>query len=219
MEQYRELAKLMRALAHPVRLQILAILSWEPARVSDLIELTRRRQAYVSQHLALLREAGLLTCCREGLNVRYSLTKPAVVQVIQAASRYLGLELPEVRNETSQREYLNEVWYGIPREQIDWHPMVVVERCIGCGVCAISCRRDVFAFDYEQNWPVVVAPAMCTVGCMTCATICVQDVVEFPSPGSLRHAILQNKMLRQAKDLLWAGREKYDIKLRLAMAG
>lgn len=219
MERYRKQAKLMRAFAHPVRLQILVILGVKPACVGKIIELTGRRQAYISQHLALLREAGLIACAREGLNVRYSLTKPAVMQVIDAAGRYLGSELPEMRTDSSQGEDLSEVWYGIPREQIDWRPTIVIERCNGCGVCAISCQQEVYAFDYEQNQPVVVAPRQCTVGCTTCATICVQDAIEFPSMKYLRQMIQQNKFLRQAKDLLWAGREKYDIKLRLATAG
>lgn len=219
MERYKQQAKLMRVLAHPVRLQILAILGVKPACVGDIVELTGRRQASISQQLALMREAGLVNCSREGSNVRYSLAQPVVMQVIEAASRYLGFDLPGVRNEANQSEYLGDVWYGIPREQIEWRPTVVVERCVGCGACAISCRRDVYAFDYEQNRPVVVAPAMCTVGCMTCATICAQDAVEFPSIGYIRQKIRQVKLLRQAKEQLRAGRKKYDVKLRQATAG
>jgi DNA-binding transcriptional ArsR family regulator/NAD-dependent dihydropyrimidine dehydrogenase PreA subunit len=219
MERYRELAKLMRAMAHPVRLQILAILGVKPAYVGKIIELTGRRQAYISQQLALLREAGLVACSREGLNVRYSLTQPRVIQLIESAAWFSGSGLAEEQDDVRKGKYPGEAWYGIPCEQIDWHPTVVIERCIGCGACAIACRREVYAFDYEQNRPVVVAPVMCTVGCMTCATMCVQDAVEFPSTGTLRQAIRRNKLLRQAKDLLWDGREKYDVTLRQTAAG
>lgn len=93
-------------------------------------------------------------------------------------------------------------WHDVPRHEIDWHPTVVADRCVGCGLCATSCGRGVYAFDYEQNRPVVVAPLMCMVGCTTCATICTQDAIEFPSQGYIRHLIKERRLLRQAKDLL-----------------
>lgn len=42
-------------------------------------------------------------------------------------------------------------WHGIPRAQIDWHPTVVADRCVGCGLCTTSCGRGVYGFDYEHN--------------------------------------------------------------------
>jgi NAD-dependent dihydropyrimidine dehydrogenase PreA subunit len=108
----------------------------------------------------------------------------------------------------------NNAWHGIPREEIDWYPTVVAERCVGCGLCATSCGRGVYAFDYEANRPVVAAPLMCMVGCTTCATICTQDAIEFPSTGYIRQVIRKNKLLTQSKNMLRANREKYDIAAR-----
>jgi NAD-dependent dihydropyrimidine dehydrogenase PreA subunit len=108
----------------------------------------------------------------------------------------------------------NNDWHGIPRQEINWHPMVIAERCIGCGMCVTSCGRGVYAFDYEQNKPVVANPLMCMVGCTTCATICTQDAIEFPSQGYIRQIIRERKVLRQAKDMLRAEPEKYDVKVR-----
>lgn len=105
-------------------------------------------------------------------------------------------------------------WHDIPRNEIDWHPTVITDRCIGCGLCATSCGRGVYAFDYEQNRPVVVAPEMCMVGCTTCATICTQDAIEFPSQGYIRHLIKERKVLRQAKEMLRNNRAKYDVAAR-----
>ena len=105
-------------------------------------------------------------------------------------------------------------WHGIPREEIDWHPTVVDERCIGCGLCTTSCGRGVYAFDYERNVPVVVNPIMCMVGCTTCATICPRDAIEFPSQGFVRQLIREKKILRQSKDMLRENREKYDVEQR-----
>ena len=110
-------------------------------------------------------------------------------------------------------------WHGIPREQIDWHPTVVAERCVGCGICATSCGKGVYAFDYEANLPVVFAPQACMVGCTTCATTCPEDALEFPSQGYVRWIIKKNKVLTQAKNMLKADPDKYDVKKRTPVAG
>lgn len=68
-------AKLFRALSHPVRLRILEILFQQEACVCHLSAVLRRAQPYVSQQLATLREAGLVTDRREGTLVYY---QPAV---------------------------------------------------------------------------------------------------------------------------------------------
>ena len=105
-------------------------------------------------------------------------------------------------------------WHGIPREEIDWYPTVVAERCIGCGVCVTSCGRQVFAFDFEENVAVVAHPMQCMVGCTTCATLCTRDAIEFPSRGFIRQLIRDNKVLRQSKDMIKESRERYDIRAR-----
>jgi CDP-4-dehydro-6-deoxyglucose reductase len=105
-------------------------------------------------------------------------------------------------------------WHGISRREIDWHPTIIAERCIGCGLCGTSCGRNVYAFDYKTNRPVVVAPLMCMVGCTTCATNCTRDAIEFPSTGYIRQLIRDRKVVRQAKDMLKAAPEKYDVRLR-----
>lgn len=101
-------------------------------------------------------------------------------------------------------------WHGIVRGQIDWHPTVIADRCVGCGMCVTSCGRGVYAFDYEANTPVVRSPDMCMVGCTTCATICLFDAIEFPSRGYIRSMIREKKLLRHSKDLLRQDRADYD---------
>ena len=54
------------------------------------------------------------------------------------------------------------------------------------------------------------------VGCTTCATICTRDAIEFPSQGYIRHLIKEHKVLRQAKDMLRATPDKYDVRKRQA---
>jgi CDP-4-dehydro-6-deoxyglucose reductase len=105
-------------------------------------------------------------------------------------------------------------WQGIPRQDIDWHPTLVADRCIGCGLCVTSCGRQVYGFDYEQNTAVVANPLNCMVGCTTCATICAQDAIEFPSLGYIRHLIRERKVLRRTKDQIKANRDQYAVQLR-----
>jgi len=45
--------------------------------------ITRRWQPYISQQLIVLRETGLVTHAREGLNIRYRLTQPELKSLLE----------------------------------------------------------------------------------------------------------------------------------------
>ena len=83
MKNYKHQARLLRAIAHPVRLQILDALAHGSACVCDLTMLTGRRQPYISQQLIVLREAGLVTQSRDGLNIRYRLVRPELKSLLE----------------------------------------------------------------------------------------------------------------------------------------
>jgi DNA-binding transcriptional ArsR family regulator/NAD-dependent dihydropyrimidine dehydrogenase PreA subunit len=220
MSGYRKRAKILQAMSHPVRLQILEILASSPACVSDLIDRTKKRQACVSQHLMLLRQAGLVKRVRLGRYVQYKLAQPDITKkMLRCVLQNPQSKIPNQGEMKMSNTPNNNAWHGIPREQIDWYPTVVAERCIGCGICATSCGKNVFAFDYGVNKPVVVAPQMCMVGCTTCATICPEDALEFPSQGYVRQIIKKNKVLTQAKNMLRAEPDKYDVTKRAPVAG
>ncbi len=78
-------ANYFKALAHPVRLQILAILRQGEACVCHLEAILHRRQAYISQQLMVLKEAGLLAERKEGLFVFYSLTDPRLAAILDSS--------------------------------------------------------------------------------------------------------------------------------------
>lgn len=78
-------AGLLGALAHPTRLQILDLLRDGETCVCHIQAALRQRQAYVSQHLMALRQAGLVTCRKEGLRVFYRLSDPRVFAVLDSA--------------------------------------------------------------------------------------------------------------------------------------
>jgi len=79
---YTTAAELAKLLGHPVRLRILDILAEHEACVCHLTTVLHKRQAYVSQHLMRLREAGLVTDRRDGLMVYYQLAEPALPGVL-----------------------------------------------------------------------------------------------------------------------------------------
>ncbi len=87
---YQEQAELCRALNHPVRLAILDVLRDGEQCVCHMEAILGLRQAYISQHLMVLREAGLVEDRRDGWNVFYRLGRREVYKVTDALSALVG---------------------------------------------------------------------------------------------------------------------------------
>lgn len=85
-------ASLAQALAHPVRLQILDLLRDGGAYVMHLTTNLDRRQANISQHLAVLREAGLVADEREGMTVSYRVRDPRVFDLLDLLTALARLQ-------------------------------------------------------------------------------------------------------------------------------
>jgi CDP-4-dehydro-6-deoxyglucose reductase len=103
-------------------------------------------------------------------------------------------------------------WHGIAREEIDWHPTVNEDVCIGCGTCVIGCSRLVYRFDFERKKAVVFDPLNCMVGCRTCASTCPANAISFPPAEvvlaleerpEVRHSI-EDDLLARAEQLALA---------------
>lgn len=75
------IADRMKAIADPTRLKILHSLEEGEVCVGDLAELVGGSQANVSKHLAVLRQAGLVRCRRDGMNVCYAVADESVFDV------------------------------------------------------------------------------------------------------------------------------------------
>lgn len=78
-------ANLFKALAHPARLAILDILRDGEECVCHLEAMLGYRQAYLSQQLAVLREAGIVETRRDGWMIFYRITLPEVIPLLDAA--------------------------------------------------------------------------------------------------------------------------------------
>jgi ArsR family transcriptional regulator, virulence genes transcriptional regulator len=72
-------AEVLKTLASPRRLEILHALARGPIEVGRLAEAIGASQPNVSQHLAVLRTAGVVEAEREGREVRYRLADPDVM--------------------------------------------------------------------------------------------------------------------------------------------
>ncbi|PJF38068.1 MAG: ArsR family transcriptional regulator [Phototrophicales bacterium] len=79
---YKKLAQKLKLLGHPVRLQILDILRNGEVCVCHIERQLNKRQAYISQHLMALRNAGIVEDHREGLNVYYRITDEEIAQLL-----------------------------------------------------------------------------------------------------------------------------------------
>jgi DNA-binding transcriptional ArsR family regulator len=95
---YEQIAEIFKGLAHPTRLQILDLLREGEMCVCHIEASLSKRQAYVSQQLMTLREAGLVDSRRDGLQVYYRLTNPQITDLLNlmlGMTRRTGIQCVE----------------------------------------------------------------------------------------------------------------------------
>ena len=97
MERYQKQAAIFKALMHPVRLAILDILRQGEACVCHIEMQLGYRQAYISQHLAVLREAGLVQDRRDGWNVFYQVASAEIFDLLEISTAMAGESLPALQ--------------------------------------------------------------------------------------------------------------------------
>jgi DNA-binding transcriptional ArsR family regulator len=92
---YQAKAELFRTLGHPVRIRVLELLQDGPQPVRDLLTAIEVEPSNLSQQLAVLRRAGLVTSSREGSLVVYALSTPDVADLLAVGRRILGSMLTD----------------------------------------------------------------------------------------------------------------------------
>ena len=80
MEAYRRKALVIKALAHPSRLAMIDALAEGEKCVCELQRIVGSDISTVSKHLSLMRNAGLVTDRRQGLQVFYRLRTPCILR-------------------------------------------------------------------------------------------------------------------------------------------
>jgi len=86
-------ARLFSLLGQPARLKILLLIGEGEACVCHLKAALGLRQAYISQQLMALRADGWVNARREGRNMYYSLSDPALLDLIHQAEKIAGCEI------------------------------------------------------------------------------------------------------------------------------
>jgi DNA-binding transcriptional ArsR family regulator len=89
-QPYEVQAQLFKLLTHPVRLAILDILRDGEHCVCHMEAYLGYRQAYISQQVAVLREAGLIQDRREGWNIFYRVTDLRIYSVLDTIELMTG---------------------------------------------------------------------------------------------------------------------------------
>lgn len=75
-------AEILKVLGHPIRLKIVAGLCTNECNVKHIWECLNLPQATVSQHLALLKNKGIIEGKRDGVEVHYSVVHPLARKLI-----------------------------------------------------------------------------------------------------------------------------------------
>ena len=72
----------MKAIAHPLRLKILCTLGNQEISVQDIVEQVGTSQSNISQHLAILRDKGILTARKDANRVFYKVGDARTLRLI-----------------------------------------------------------------------------------------------------------------------------------------
>ena len=85
-------AGILQAIDQPARLEILRVIGSSEACVCHLEAALGQRQAYISQHLMALRDAGIITSRRSGRYVFYRLKDERILDLIRLAGSLAGIQ-------------------------------------------------------------------------------------------------------------------------------
>lgn len=72
----------LKAISHPLRLKILCILEDKEVSVQEIVDVVGTSQSNISQHLAILRDKGVLTSRKDANRVYYRIGDPRILKLI-----------------------------------------------------------------------------------------------------------------------------------------
>src|SRR5512147_2819088 len=93
--QFREKARVMKALAHPTRMFIVDELSRGERCVCELTEMIGAEMPTVSRHLAQLKSVGLISDEKRGSKIFYSLRVPCCLSFLKCVESVLAADEAE----------------------------------------------------------------------------------------------------------------------------
>jgi len=81
-EHIEQAAHAMKAMSHTLRLKILCVLGDQEISVQDIVDAVGTSQSNISQHLAILRDKGVLRTRKEANRVYYRIGDPRTLKLI-----------------------------------------------------------------------------------------------------------------------------------------
>jgi ArsR family transcriptional regulator len=97
-------AEFFKALAHPLRIRILDALRGGEVGVNDLSARLKVEQSSLSQQLAVLRKSNIISGRKEGLNVYYSASDPAIFRLLEDARHIFNHHLVDLLSQLKARK-------------------------------------------------------------------------------------------------------------------
>ncbi len=89
-EKLQTSAEILRALAHPLRMKILEFIDkHKTINVNKIYNTLKLEQSITSQHLRILRLAGIVITSREGKFIHYAIDYSKVANVLKAVDGFL----------------------------------------------------------------------------------------------------------------------------------
>ncbi len=86
-----QIAEYLKVLGSPFRIQILFSIGSGEACVCHLEAILKKRQAYISQHLMVIRDAGILDTRRDGKYIYYRVADKGLFELFKSTAEILNL--------------------------------------------------------------------------------------------------------------------------------
>ena len=81
-EHIEQAARALKSISHPLRLKILCVIGDQEACVQEIVEAVGTSQSNISQHLAILREKGILVTRKDANRVYYRVGDQRTLQLV-----------------------------------------------------------------------------------------------------------------------------------------
>ena len=103
----KQISNVLKVLGSPFRIEILYKIGNGEACVCHLEEALKKRQAYISQHLMVLRDAGILDTRRDGKFIYYRVADARVFELIESAAKLLKIPSENIPKISDTDRYEN----------------------------------------------------------------------------------------------------------------
>ncbi|MBN2500786.1 MAG: helix-turn-helix transcriptional regulator [Anaerolineales bacterium] len=103
----KQIADILKVLGAPFRIKLLLSIGYGEACVCHLEALLKKRQAYISQHLMVLRDAGILDTRRDGKYIFYRVADKNIFDLIETIAQMLDIPADQIPAVTAPGTHAN----------------------------------------------------------------------------------------------------------------